>query len=138
MKKELSKILLAVTMLFLCGVAQLSAHTVSASASDHSISLSQSDEPAGNIHESQAMLSAATSKRQGNSEEPLIIEETEMEEDDKHSAKRYLESIFYFSIILFSLILGFNFLNNKSAYINERLSYINYFRWYIVFQVFRI
>ncbi|MCO6357530.1 hypothetical protein [Roseivirga pacifica] len=138
MKKELSKILLAVTMLFLCGVAQLSAHTVSANVSDHSISLSQSDEPAGNIHESQAMLSAATSKRQGNSEEPLIIEETEMEEDDKHSAKRYLESIFYFSIILFSLILGFNFLNNKSAYIGERLSYINYFRWYIVFQVFRI
>lgn len=138
MKKELSKILLTVTMLFLCGVTQLSAHTIAANITDNSESLSQADEATCNLHEGQAVLTAGTSRGQKNGEELLIIEETELEEDDKHSAKRYLESIFYFSIILFSLILGYNFLNNKLAYIDERLSYINYFRWYIVFQVFRI
>ena len=138
MKKELSIILLTVAMLFLCGVAQLSAHTYAANITDNSESLSQTDEATCNLHEVQAILRAATSRGQKNGEEIFIIEETEMEEKDKHAAKRYLESVFCFSIILFSLILGCNFLNNKLAYIDERLSYINYFRWYIVFQVFRI
>ena len=142
MIKALIKYHILLCILLLSGYTQLSAHIFEENAFYYQINILNGSGDSTFENEElphPSLVNFATSS----SERNLLLEDTDVEEeeDERHSAKKKVERLSYFTSLFYVQHLESGFFKR---YVKNHLSFCKYLHhvsslsWYLVFEVFRI